>query len=859
MEWESYVQGILSEKDALDELRISTDGETIQNSFPKLIIASIRILDRILANGGRLNIFVFPEKQQMPFLFMLAKVISNLTSGKIELSYDLSQFKIGEKVKLGKAILEYQGITDNGMGQQCIKFKTSDVTVTTPIEFFPVLQHVKTSLKISKYDKYKEEKDKLLEGLKQFGADSVLLNLAAHKSHLDRSIAYISSVSITKTRLNECLINNQKIQDILYLGQTSYEGVVKNISAGQLNGNPALVLASDLFAANATAAMGHPFQSMIIDISNVHQVLSQLDALDEAIALKIPLLCITDTPDAFDLSEFQKRGFKVWRWDAVSLTPDLMSHGTFLDGRLRNCLNHSILYWYISDPVLSECMLRLSRQKHKIADQSSEIIKLYDEFVGLTLRALRETKRFGHRQTEEATRIFENCENINLSASSFVPEDMAQDLNYAAETLKSIYSNSTTLPKNEAMKEWFRKNARGRAICIIVPENEDRNRVRDYWNVFCLSNGIKCELNVYFPTEYCNTRLVRFDTTIIIGWMRKDIMRKTIFSYATQSYVVFLYECEKRWKNSEERSWAKATASSDNKNIIQETLSKTKSEISVVKWDSDHRFDSTGETEDLTELERVLKDNKYRQYTKGSDEYKAEKVKAVPVSFIGGYVSFYRPEHKVLQVTNILNRNSDKIRILKPDSLEEGDFVIVREADQDLIRDMADKALAAEGKSELREMAGKWHDAILVELALPSSSKEKAYQKLKKAGCKKSMITFNNWIDDEDMIAPQDQEDIRFIAEAFDNQTLQELQDKVYDAAKEVRAAHTQAGMQLSKLLQEKIAQELKEEKITDIYNIWEPITLQVEGVGNVKLLKVIDVESEVEIESSMTNRLLSD
>ena len=100
-----------------------------------------------------------------------------------------------------------------------------------------------------------------------------------------------------------------------------------------------------------------------------------------------------------------------------------------------------------------------------------------------------------------------------------------------------------------------------------------------------------------------------------------------------------------------------------------------------------------------------------------------------PKSFIGGYVSFYRPEHKVLQVTSILNRNSDKIRILKPDSLEEGDFVIVREADQDLIRDMADKALAAEGKSELREMAGKWHDAILVELALPSSSKEKAYQK----------------------------------------------------------------------------------------------------------------------------------
>ena len=210
-----------------------------------------------------------------------------------------------------------------------------------------------------------------------------------------------------------------------------------------------------------------------------------------------------------------------------------------------------------------------------------------------------------------------------------------------------------------------------------------------------------------------------------------------------------------------------------------------------------------------------------------------------------------------MQVTNILNRISDKIRILKPESLEEGDFVIVREADQDLIREMADKALASEGKTGLRELSGKWREPISIELVF--STREEVYKKLKKAGCKKSMITFNNWVDDEDMIAPQDKEDLRIIADAFDNETLRELLDKVYDAAKEVRKAHTQAGMQLSKLLQVKIAQELKEESITDIYNIWDPITVEVEGVGNVKLLKIIDIESEVEIESSMTNRLLSE
>ena len=857
MEWEGYVQEILQEKDELDELYISTDGGETKGQFPNVIRASIRILDRILACDGRLNIFIFPEKQQMLFMFMLAKVIHNLTGGKIDHTYDPSQFKPGEKVKLGKAVLEYCGITDNGMGQKCIQFKTSDVMIKAPIDFLPVLQHAKTNMKLSKHDKYVEERNRIKESLAQFGSDSILLNLVSHKSHLDKSIVYVSSVTAAKARLDECQLDGRKVEDILLLGQTNYEGIVRNISKGQLDGKPALVLASDLFAANETAAMGHPLQSMIIDITNSHQALSQLDALDNAIALKIPLLCITDTPDAFDLVEYKKRGFKIWRWDSVSLTADLIPGKSFLDGRLSNCLNHSIHYCNISDPVLSECMMRLSRQKHNVAEQSSEIIKLYDQLTDLTFRALRETKRFGHRQTEEAGRVYDSCKKMKLSESPFVPPEMAADLNTAADILKRVYSNISSLPKNQAMKEWFIQNANGRKICIIVPENEDRKRIRDYWNLVCFSAKLNCEINVYFPTEYCNAPITRFDTTIIIGWLRREVMRKVIFSYATRNYEVFLYECERRWKNSEERSWARAISVSDNQEIIRKTLSRAKNDISVARWENDRRYVPDGDTEDLTEIEQVLKDNKFRQFTKGSEGYGAAKIQAIPVSFIGGYVSFYRLEHKVLQVTNILNKISDRIRILKPESLEEGDFVIVREADQDLIREMADKTLAADGKSGLRELAGKWREPLSIELVF--SSREEVYKKLKKAGCKKSMITFSNWVDDEDMIAPQDREDLRIIAEAFDNETLRALLDKVYDAAKEVRKAHTQAGMQLSKLLQVKIAQELKDESITDVYNIWEPITIEVEGVGNVKLLKIIDIESEVEIESSMTNRLLSE
>ncbi len=858
MEWESYVKEILSQEDALDELSVSTDGGNTYEQFPPVIKASVRILDSILEDGGKRNLFVFPEKQEMLFLFMLAKVIHNLTDGKIAHNYDPSQFTAGQKVKLGDAVAEFLSMGEDE-GKKGVWLRVSDLTrgYFCPIDILPVMQRVKTKKPLSKVAKFSQERKRINKLMEIYGSDSVLLNLVSHKSHLEKSIVYVSSVSVAKARLDECRLDNQRIQDILLLGQASFEGEIKNISAGQLDGNPALILASDLYAANNVSAMGHPLQSMIIDITNIHQINEHLDAMDGAISQKIPLLCITDSPDAFDLAELKKRGFRVWRWDSVSLTDDLMSGNSFLDKRLQNCSAHSIHYCNISDPTLSECMMRLSRQKHNVADQTSDVIKLYDQLTDLTFRALRETKRFGHRQTDEAERVFSFCSGLKLSESPFVPEDLAQDLNTSADLLRSVYNNQKPQPKGQAMREWFSENANGRKICIVVPENENRQRVWEYWNTVCLSGNIKCEIKVCIPTEYCNIRLVRFDTTIIVGWLRREIMRKVIFSYATRNYEIFLYECERKWKNHEEKNWARAVSNSDNKDIIKKTLSKSSSDISVTKWEMDNRFGSGGEEEDLTELEQILRENKFRQYTRGSEGIRAEKVRAIPVSYIGGYVAFYKLEHKVIQVTNILNGTADQIRTPTPDRLEEGDFVIVREADQDLIREVADKMLAAEGKSDLRNLAGKWREPIAIERLF--STKEEIYQKLRAAGCRKNYMTFNNWVEDTSMIAPQDKEDIQCIVKALKNETLTELLDKVYEAAKEVRKMHTQAGVQLSKILKDKIVHELKEQNISDVYNIWDPIQFEVEGVGKVKLLKVIDRESPIEIDSSMTNRLLSE
>ena len=63
----------------------------------------------------------------------------------------------------------------------------------------------------------------------------------------------------------------------------------------------------------------------------------------------------------------------------------------------------------------------------------------------------------------------------------------------------------------------------------------------------------------------------------------------------------------------------------------------------------------------------------------------------------------------------------------------------------------------------------------------------------------------------------------------------------------------------LSERLTESIAAKLAKEKI-DPFNIWDPIELELEEVGKVKILKVIDIGSDMmPVRKGDTNRILAE
>ena len=70
-----------------------------------------------------------------------------------------------------------------------------------------------------------------------------------------------------------------------------------------LGGQSGLNLCSEL------AEKGHPIQSIIIDASNANALVSQLPELDKLLQYGVPITCVTDVVNSFDLQPFLERGY----------------------------------------------------------------------------------------------------------------------------------------------------------------------------------------------------------------------------------------------------------------------------------------------------------------------------------------------------------------------------------------------------------------------------------------------------------------------------------------------------------------------------------------------------------------------
>ena len=502
LEWHDFVEQLLSEESSFDGISLSFDGTAHSVGVPPIIKASVLILDKMITHQGKFNILVFPERIQSIFIFTLIKLLHNIAEGKIERAYDPEAFKPGEKLKLGNAVVEFVGIEDE-KNERRMKIKVADLTISAPIEYFPLFQLTNTQRRLSPYEKYVVEKKKIEGLVSHLTADEKFLKmLADYRTHMDSSIVSMTSVINAKELLSTCKLCGRDIKSILLVGQADYEGNVKNVGAGQLGGVPAVVLASDLYAIAALADQGHPIQSIIIDGSNASILLSQMDALDDLMRLGVPITCVTDIVNSFDLQPFLDRQFNVWRWDETSITDHLYDVTPLSsDRKIKHCAKREVEYLVSDGNEISIAIRKLYFHRGETQTLSVQMLKLFDKLFSLAFVALHETVPFNDDQLIRPKLILDECSSILAGEKNYLASKTYDDYSTIISCLKKVFIKGYPLPKHDALATRLRSE-KYKSICIIVPERSDKKHVQEYWQMWCRRQRLITQVYVLYPAEY---------------------------------------------------------------------------------------------------------------------------------------------------------------------------------------------------------------------------------------------------------------------------------------------------------------------------------------------------------------------
>lgn len=855
MEWDQYVQSVLDEEKCLNNIYISIDETACL--LPSIVKASVFMLEKMIKNQGRNNLFVFPDGEQIPFLFMLAKLIYDIHSGKIGNQYKPEDFIPGQILKLGNCVVEFIKVGEEPYfgGKKYIYLKFADIDqFGCPIEMAPFFQKSDTKKQLSKISLYKKETKKLLD--EQNVYENTLYSLRGLKTHVTETLFYVSSVSNCQKYAQEIMIDGSSLFDYFLVAQTDYTGELKNVK-GKYVGTPALAFASQIDYVNAAICSGANVQSVIINLKECN-IETQLAALDDLLQYKIPILCITDTANSFELVELKERKFNIWRWDEDSISENIRSNADVsFAKRIEKCVNSKVIYHCMSAPQISENFNILYHYTHIIENESAQINAIFHRLFTMSYLMLRNVMEINKRESAQISESLVACKQKIEAEKIFMDEEVYNNFIKVINNFEKIIYENSSYPKTEGIFELL-KNRRFDGIYLICSNNDSPQEIKKYWTERLAKNGYRPNISVLYAKDFLKVDRASANVAIISGWLSATIIRKIIYGYFVDEIHIYTYECEERWKKAHTKLWRNSLNNANNKVIAEKSFANQAIRIHEDK--NSTKF-TTLEQRILSEqddIELIMQENKYRQYVSRYGHSQENVIDAKPAGFAGGEFALFTRGHKILVVSKIIAQVSDKIEKKEIEELVVGDFIVVRESSKDIIREVADKILEVNKKIHLRKTAALWKEALKIESAF--STVEDIYNALCNLGCTKNIQTVRNWLMSEDIIIPQKKEDLIFIAQVTNDSVLLEKVDEIYDAGDYIQNVHIKAGRILSERLTEGIANKLLSAERIDPFNIWDPIELDLEEVGSVKVLKIIDLGQEwISVNSNDTNKILSE
>jgi hypothetical protein len=701
--------------------------------------------------------------------------------------------------------------------------------------------------------------------------DAILdIHTKGNHSLFDQSIILVSKIGKTSDFIQEYYLNNCRIIDVFQWGKLDVSGDVTVLTSGQCAAEPSCLIAGDLFSA-AEYIINNSQRTRGVIVDGVASCLRDTQRLDDdLLSRNIPVIVIADLFDTDSLSHLEEREFKIWQWNK-----DNLSHSKSITKASKespfSTLNRSLTNYYCQQFIRELCehsqltkvvkdSLRL--QKTANLSEDSQLQRLYCQLVS----SINELSRLIYLPDSAWIANFRQ-------RTQHIQEDFdIQRLWLRRETAQIIEQTLNNLKKLEQDPFPGINHKVGRlrhlidvllptdVVAVVVPTANDAVLAAQFWRTEMSAHCIN-QLHFLAASDLQDTAdNVTLTQVIICGWLNHKRMYPLLHLNAAPKITMLLYPYEAGWFKSAQARWKKQNnrriRGRDFSGILK--LPKNKldfadsvpQEISFPPEDTDF---------DIIDFELKIRSYRYSRFTatQGSED---EIVKARTVVFTQNKFAFITETHRLLVVTDLMRGKASKRKIPRKDinQLKIGDYVLFREADRDIIREIADSALAEQNLSHLRQIAGLWREALRAKYQEVRRDLDELVFLLQKAGCKRKQSTIRNWLFDEDQIGPADRKDLERIARVTNNRELQERLEETTDAIKVVRGAHLQAAYYITRKLLTSLPEIFYEQQgIDDAPR--RSVILDLDDFGQVMILRVEEIgDGWKDYETKWVNRLLT-
>ena len=829
MSWNKIASDLLVSNTAYDNLKLLLPENATTIYVPRIVKLTLKLLENALVNGKNKIIIVYPERIYLPSLTVIFQSLSDILSDEPRNNKDFDSLHKGQRLKIDNYVCEF--ISSD---KERIWVKWADINNSFLKSNFPYFQKADTKRRLSKYP----------GGLlKTYTKVSIIDTLRQNMSFLNESIIYVTSENKFTKITDNIKFDNYYIKDLLLFGKIKTDNTINIINKGQIHGTPAVLFSNDLYSLNTHHLENTKFIFMDYFDSIIE---NQLDAFDDIIKNNIPVVIMSDQINSFNFENIENRGFITLRWDKDSLIPISGELSTDnINQKIVSCCNKSINYMQCDDEEISNILNTMRNIRYIIDNTNQTIIDLYWQLYDIIILLLHKTITLAFLSRNN---LLANIEVINskLKKQTYnISSENMDKLIHVIKILRMILDDTYEFQKVNETKRIIESSVHDNIL--IIPDNEDKKEYISYWNKYTGETGKS--IIIMYAQEYANRLQSTKSDVIVCGWLGKNRMRNIIFCNNESTIYILLNKIESQWKKSHISEWEKIH---NNESRREFDKCFTSIELQPV-IDTENKTDEINE--DIDSINNSIQKNRYKKYCSENSENIS--VEAVPIEFVRGFFSFYKKSSKIITVTDIINDSSKNHEEKTANEIQIGDFVVVRDTERSLIRELADVILEKEGRKEDREISNRWKNKLIEKCRV--CSLRELHEKIVTEGSTIGYQAFRAWINDDDFIAPKDIENLLYISIALNDNYLINNYEKIWETCRYVKAAHIKAGNEISNRLKNGIAKSISDMPKTRRVDIWDPIDLQLDELGKVKILKVTSIGEPIIVDIIHTNRLLTE